>query len=295
MSLSVINLVKIYNGNKVVDNISFQVEAGKIYGILGQNGAGKTTTIRMILNIIKKDGGKILYKGQEFDIFKNKVGYLPEEKILYNKNTVKEYLMYFAMLSGLNLKEAKEKINYWIERFNLSNKYNSIVDTLSKGNQQKVQIISTIVHDPDIIIFDEPFSGLDPVNSEIFRNIVIELVKKGKYILFSTHQMNYIEEFCDSISILKNGKQIVEGNILNIKKKYGRNRLLLEIEGNLPELEIEGISSIEKIKGIYNINLLNESVGKDILSILFKYNIKIFSYSLKYRSLHEIFLDVVGD
>ena len=227
MSLVVKNLVKIYSEKKVVNNVSFEVKPGKVYGILGRNGAGKTTIIRMILTIINKDGGEILFNGNKIDVLKSKIGYLPEEKILYNKSTVKEYLTYFAMLSGLKYKNAKESINYWIDRFNLQEKYNNVLDTLSKGNQQKVQIISTIINDPNIIIFDEPFSGLDPVNSEIFRNIVIELISKGKYILFSTHQMNYVEEFCDSISILKNGNQIVEGNILNIKKKYGRKKITI--------------------------------------------------------------------
>ena len=295
MSLVVKNLVKIYSEKKVVNNVSFEVKPGKVYGILGRNGAGKTTIIRMILTIINKDGGEILFNGNKIDVLKSKIGYLPEEKILYNKSTVKEYLTYFAMLSGLKYKNAKESINYWIDRFNLQEKYNNVLDTLSKGNQQKVQIISTIINDPNIIIFDEPFSGLDPVNSEIFRNIVIELISKGKYILFSTHQMNYVEEFCDSISILKNGNQIVEGNILNIKKKYCRKKLLLEIDGNLPDLRISGVSSIEKNKGIYNINILNENVGEHILNILFQHNVKILNFNLKYKSLHEIFLDVVGD
>ena len=295
MSLVVKNLVKIYEGKKVVNNVSFKVNQGNVYGILGRNGAGKTTIIRMILNIINKDSGEILFKGNKIDLLKSKIGYLPEERIIYNKNTVKGYLTYFAKLSGLKTKEAKDIINYWIERFNLEDKYNKVLDTLSKGNKQKVQIIATIINDPNIIIFDEPFSGLDPVNSQIFRNLVIELINKGKYILFSTHQMNYVEEFCDSLSILKNGKQIVEGNILNIKKQYGRKKLLLEIEGNLPDLKIWGVSNIEKIKGIYNIQIENENIGEQILKILVHNKVKILNFSLKYKSLHEIFLDVVGD
>ena len=295
MSLIVNNLVKFYGDKKVVDNVSFKVNRGKVYGILGRNGAGKTTTIKMILDIVNKDGGEVLLNRKKLDVIKMKVEYLPEEKSLYYKNTVKDQLMYFAMLSGLKSSVAKKRVKYWIERFQIEDTYNKVLDTLSKGNQQKVQIISTIINDPKIIIFDEPFSGLDPVNSEILRNIVIEFMNRGKYILFSTHQMSYIEEFCDSISILKKGKQCIEGNLLNIKKSYGRKKLILEIEGNLPDLRIYGVEHIVRHKNFYEIDIFNENIANTIQNVLFQNRVKIINFSLQYKSLHEIFLEMAGD
>lgn len=295
MSLVVDNLIKFYGKRRVVDSVSFKVDRGKVYGILGRNGAGKTTIIRMILNIINKDGGNVLFNRRRLNVINDKVGYLPEERSLYAKATVKDQLMYFSMLSGLTSKVAKDRIDYWIERFQIQNTYNRVLDTLSKGNQQKVQIISTIINDPNIIIFDEPFSGLDPVNSEILRNIVVEFMEKGKYILFSTHQMSYAEEFCEKISILKNGKQCVEGNLLDIKKSHGRKKLILEIDGKLPNFKIYGVKNIVKKNNFYEITIFNENIANNILNILFQNNIKIFNFSLKYSSLHEIFLEMAGD
>ncbi len=295
MSLSIENLVKYYSNKKVVDNISFTVKRGSAYGILGMNGAGKTTLIKMILDIITKDSGQVMLNDRELDVIKTKVGYLAEERSLYSKKTVRNQLKYFAMLSGLKSRDADTKIDYWIEKFGLQNMDNRVLDTLSKGNKQKVQIISTIINDPNIIVFDEPFSGLDPINSEILRNIVIDFINRGKYILFCTHQMFYVEEFCDSISILKNGRQCIEGNLIEIKKSYGRNKLTIEIKGNLPNLNIYGVKSIRRNKKVYELDILNEDIANNILSILFQNKIKIFNFSLGYKSLHEIFIDVVGD
>lgn len=295
MSLVVNNLIKSYGNRKVVDSVSFKVDQGKVYGILGRNGAGKTTIIRMILNIINKDSGEVLFNNRKLNVIGDKVGYLPEERSLYSKTTVKNQLMYFAMLSGLKSSVAKDRISYWIERFQIGDTYNRVLDTLSKGNQQKVQIISTIINDPNIIIFDEPFSGLDPVNSEILRNIVMEFMEKGKYILFSTHQMSYVEEFCEKISILKNGKQCIEGSLLDIKKSYGRKKLILEIDGKLPNFKIYGVKSIVRKNNFYEITIFNENIANNILNILFQNNVKIINFSLKYNSLHEIFLRMAGD
>lgn len=295
MKLVVNNLEKFYGNNKVVDDVSFEVHRGKIYGILGRNGAGKTTIIKMILDIISKDGGEVLIDSRKLNVIKDRVGYLPEEKSLFYKSTVKEQLLYFSMLSGLSKKESKKKIDLLIERFELTEFYNKAVETLSKGNQQKVQIISSIINDPNIIIFDEPFSGLDPVNSEILRDVVIELMNEGKYILFCTHQLGYIEEFCDSISIMKKGRQLLEGNLFNIKKGYGRKRLILEIEGRLPDLRFLGISNIKRNKNFYDIEISNENIANSVMNLLFIRKIKIINFSLKYKSLHEIFLEVVGE
>ncbi len=295
MSLIVKGLCKTYGERKVVNNVNFRVEPGQVYGILGRNGAGKTTMIRMILNIISKDNGQVVFKGNPLNTIKTKIGYLPEEKSLYYKNTVKDQLIYFSRLSGFKLSECKKRISYWAERFQIDSYLNKRLDTLSKGNQQKVQIISTIINDPEIIIFDEPFSGLDPINSEILRNIVVEFMKKGKYILFSTHQMFYAEEFCKRISIMKNGNQVLEGDLLEIKKSYGRKKLVLEIEGNLPDLNVYGVIKITRNNNLYEIDLISENISNSIINILFNNRVKILSFTLKYRSLHEIFLDMAGD
>lgn len=295
MSLSVKSLVKSYSGRKVVDDVSFEVQKGEVYGILGRNGAGKTTIIKMILDIISKDFGEVLLDGCELDVIKNKVGYLAEERSLYSDKKVREQLMYFAMLSGLKFFRAKKEVDYWIEKFHLENFSDKPLHTLSKGNQQKVQIIATIVNDPEVIVFDEPFSGLDPVNSELLRDVVLDFINRGKYILFCSHQMFYIEEFCDRISIMKNGKQCIEGKLFDVKNFYGRKKLILEIGGHLPDLNIYGVEKISKNKNFYELDILNENIANNILGILINNRVKIYSFDLKQRSLHEIFIEMAGD
>lgn len=295
MSLHVRNLCKTYSGKRVVDDVSFEVDRGKVYGILGRNGAGKTTIIKMILDILSKDSGEVFLGNHRLDVIKTRVGYLAEERSLYRNKKVRDQLMYFAMLSGLGVFQAKKEIDYWIDRFELESFVDRTLGTLSKGNQQKVQIIATVINNPEIIILDEPFSGLDPVNSEILRSVVFDFINRGKYILFCSHQMFYVEEFCENISILKNGKQCVEGNLLDIKNSYARSKLILEISGKLPDLNIYGVKSISKNKNLYEIDILNENIANNILSVLFENRIKIYRFDLKCKSLHEIFIEVAGD
>lgn len=295
MSLEVFNLTKFYGDKKVVDNVNFKINAGEIYGILGRNGAGKTTTIKMILGILEKDKGIVNFRGKSLDVLRERIGYLPEEKSLYYKNKVLTHLSYFGKLSGMSSKTLKDKINYWVEKFDLIEYLNNPIESLSKGNQQKVQIISTILHDPQILIFDEPFSGLDPVNSELLRDMMFDLRSRGKYILFCTHQMHYVEEFCTDISIFKKGFQAMSGNLLDIKRSFGRNKLILEIDGNLPSMNIYGIKEIKRLRDFYEIDIIHERVAYDILNILYRYNVRIFNFNLRYKSLREIFLEVAGD
>lgn len=295
MSLEVFNLTKFYGDKRVVDNVNFKVNEGEIYGILGRNGAGKTTTIKMILGILDCDYGHVNFRGKRLDVLREKVGYLPEEKSLYYKSKVSDHLYYFGRLSGLSSKNIREKINYWTNRFCIEEYLHKPIASLSKGNQQKVQIISTILHNPQILIFDEPFSGLDPVNSQVFRDVIIDLKNKGKYILFCTHQMHYVEEFCTDISIFKKGEQVLSGNLMDIKRSFGRNKLVLEVDGNLPSMNLYGIIGIKKVKDTYEIDIMHERVADDILRLLYNYRLRIFNFSLRYKSLHEIFLEVAGD
>lgn len=205
MILELKNIEKCFGENKVLNGISFKAEGGKAFGLLGRNGAGKTTTIRILMNVFPANGGEVLIDGKPIDYDKIGIGYLPEERGLYPKKLIIDQLTYFAELKGMSKKDAVKSIDYWLDRLAMTEYRNKRLDTLSKGNQQKIQLITAIAHDPDIVILDEPFSGLDPVNAMLLKDVVKEQIAKGKIVLFSSHQMSYIEEFCDSIAILNAG------------------------------------------------------------------------------------------
>lgn len=228
MKLEFINLCKNFGSKEVLKGLFFTAESGKGTAILGRNGAGKTTTIRILLGLFEADSGEILLDGQPIHLGDVKVGYLPEERGLYPKKKILEQLVYFAQLKGLSAKEAKDRCLKWLEKLELAEYKNKRLDTLSKGNQQKVQLITALVHDPDIVILDEPFSGLDPVNALTLETVVKDEIKNGKVVLFSGHQMNYIEEFCDNIAVLNKGKIVLEGNLAKIKRNYPRNLLVIK-------------------------------------------------------------------
>ncbi|HEX2924675.1 MAG TPA: ATP-binding cassette domain-containing protein, partial [Ruminiclostridium sp.] len=247
MSLSVKNVSKRFGEKLAVNDISFDVSEPGVFGLLGTNGAGKTTTIRMILNIVKKDSGSILWNNKSIEKQVTNFGYLPEERGLYPKAKVIEQLMYFARLRGISTSKAKKDINYWLERLEASQYINMAAEKLSKGNQQKIQFIASIIHDPELIFMDEPFSGLDPVNTELFKGVIYELVAKNKFIIMSSHQMSTVEEFCRDIAILKNGDTVLNGNLKEIKHSYGRNNLIVNSEGNIIELAAqEGITQVNQ-------------------------------------------------
>ncbi|MDX1641774.1 MAG: ATP-binding cassette domain-containing protein, partial [Balneolaceae bacterium] len=232
-TIQVQNLSKSFGQTLAVNNVSFEAKQGRIFGLLGPNGAGKTTTIRMINYIMPQDAGEITIKGMKVSPKTQKlIGYMPEERGLYKKMKVGEQLLYLAQLKGLNTDEAKKQIRYWLERFGATDWHSKVVGELSKGMSQKIQFISTIVHDPEIYIFDEPFSGLDPINSELLKEIIIELREKDKTILFSTHRMEQVEQMCDDICLFNNGKVVLTGNLREIKKDFGKNTVLLEFQGD---------------------------------------------------------------
>jgi len=217
LGLKIENVTKTFIDKKAVDDISFEISKPGVFALLGTNGAGKTTTIRMMLGIIKKDTGNITWNGKAVDRKSVNFGYLPEERGLYPKSKIVDQLMYFAKLKGMKKADAEKNIDYWLERLKMTEYKNSLAEKLSKGNQQKIQFIIAVMHNPDLVVLDEPFSGLDPVNTDLLKDVILELVEKGKYIVMSSHQMNSVEEFCDDIVILSRGKTVLKGNLNEIK------------------------------------------------------------------------------
>lgn len=295
MGLIVKNVNKSFGDKHVVDNISFSLEEPGVFGLLGTNGAGKTTTIRMILGIIKKDSGEITWNGKAVTRGNVNFGYLPEERGLYPKSTIYDQLIYFANLKGLDKMAADKAVKMWLDKLNLMEYINSPAEKLSKGNQQKVQFITAMLHDPDLIVLDEPFSGLDPVNTEILSKIMKDLVKSGKYIIMSSHQMSVIEEFCSDLVILNRGKTVLSGNLKEIKDSYETNKVLIEttdeIDGILKRLKVD---VLDKNDDEYLVSADADDRSK-LLKELVKNNIEVKTFKVIKPTLHEIFIEKVGE
>lgn len=295
MGLIVKNVNKSFGDKHVVDNISFSLDKPGVFGLLGTNGAGKTTTIRMILGIIKKDSGEITWNGKAVTRGNVNFGYLPEERGLYPKSTIYDQLIYFANLKGLDKMAAEKAVKMWLDKLNLMEYINSPAEKLSKGNQQKVQFITAMLHDPDLIVLDEPFSGLDPVNTEILSKIMKDLVKSGKYIIMSSHQMSVIEEFCSDLVILNRGKTVLSGNLKEIKDSYETNKVLIEttdeIDGILKKLKVD---IIHKNDDEYLVSADADGRSK-LLKELVKNNIEVKTFKVIKPTLHEIFIEKVGE
>ncbi len=227
MTLELNDVEKSFGEKQVLKGVSFKAEGGKAFGLLGRNGAGKTTSIRIMMNVFSADGGEVLFDGKPINYDEVQFGYLPEERGLYPKKKISEQLVYFAELKGMRHTDAVASVDYWLKRLGMAEYRGKRLDTLSKGNQQKIQLVTALAHDPQVVILDEPFSGLDPVNAMLLKDVVKEIIAKGKIVLFSSHQMNYIEEFCDSIAIINGGKIVLEGDLHTIKRNYPRNRLVV--------------------------------------------------------------------
>ncbi len=225
MILELKHINKSFGAKRVLDDVSFEIESGKAFGLLGRNGAGKTTAIRILMNVFPCDSGSVLIDGEPIDYGKIKIGYLPEERGLYPKKVIFDQLIYFSELKGMSRKEAEKSVKRWLERLQMAEYASKKLETLSKGNQQKIQLITAVAHDPDIVVLDEPFSGLDPVNALLLKDVVKELISENKTVLFSSHQMSYIEEFCDSIAIIDRGRVALKGELDEIKRNYPRDRL----------------------------------------------------------------------
>ncbi|MBE5934580.1 MAG: ATP-binding cassette domain-containing protein [Lachnospiraceae bacterium] len=307
MSLEVKDLVKKYGDKTVVDKLSFGMDRPGVYALLGTNGAGKTTSMRMMLGILKSDGGSISWNGDDKGLSKINLGYLPEERGLYPKSTIYDQMMYFAKLKGIEGNKAKELIRKWSERLELieymypKNAQGKSVsakkaDELSKGNQQKVQLMATLISNPEFLILDEPLSGLDPINTELFKSVIKEEIAKEKYIILSSHQMATVEEFCSEITILNKGKTVLQGNLNKIKKDYGRVNLVLKTEEDIEDvIKKYDLVVNNKTASEYSIRLANSLDGKKIISELVSKDKTIVKYELREPSLHEIFIEKVGD
>ena len=301
MLLEIKGINKSFSGKQILHDVSFTVTSGKAMGFLGRNGAGKTTTIRTLMDVFKADSGVFLLDGKPFVPTQYSVGYLPEERGLYGKEKILDQLIYFATLRGATRKEAKASAEYWIERFDLSYAKNHKLETLSKGNQQKIQIAQTLLNNPEIIILDEPFSGLDPVNSQILKEVIMELIEKGKIVIFSSHQMNYVEEFCDEITLIDKGKVVLSGSLKKIKSDIGRQRLRL-ISNNYNKETLKKYLSnhvkdidINEDKQSLIIECLNGKTKHDLLEDIVKNKIEIELFSSYEPSLYDIFVSKVGD
>jgi ABC-2 type transport system ATP-binding protein len=278
-----------------VDDVSLEVHRGSVFGLIGPNGAGKSTTIRMLLNIIKPDAGAIFYDGKPFDVsIQNSIGYLPEERGLYRKNGLLDTIVYFAALRGIDSPAAKKKGMEWLERFNLHTFAKRKVEELSKGNQQKVQFITAILHDPEWIVLDEPFSGLDPVNQIMVKDIFAELKQRNKAIIFSTHQMESAEKLSDEICLINHGQIVLEGTVKSVKQKFGTNAVRLEYSGNgsfLAKLPFVNKSTIYEN---YAELMLHDGVSTQEILKAISSKIELRKFEYVEPSLNSIFLDVVG-
>jgi len=289
------NLRKQYANVVAVDDVSLQVDSGKIFGLIGPNGAGKTTTIRMILNIISPDKGTVLFDGIRFNRnIQDRIGYLPEERGLYKKNKLLDTILYFAGLRGIDGIETKKKALEWLRRFDLEAYAKRKVEELSKGNQQKAQFITSILHNPDYIVLDEPFSGLDPVNQIILKDILQELKQQGKAIIFSTHQMDSAEKLCDEICLINRGKIVLEGSLKEVKQKFGKNSVHVEFVGDgsfIPALpQVKNATVYENYAELQ----LNGTISSRELLSSISSKVEIRKFEFVEPSLNSIFLDVVG-
>lgn len=296
MGLKLENVSKTFGRKKVVDDISINLDKPSVFGLLGTNGAGKTTTIRMLLGIIKKDSGNITWNGKEVSRKSVNFGYLPEERGVYPKVKIMDQLLYFAELKGMKKEEAIKSIEFWAKKLKIEEYLNMTAEKLSKGNQQKVQFLTSVIHDPELIVLDEPFSGLDPVNTEILKNAIIELVKKGKYIIMSAHEMHTIEEFCSDIVILNKGKTVLKGNLKDIRNSYEANRVEIETNKSIKSIIKELKLKVEnEHDNNYTILINSEYEGHKLLSTVIKDKIEVTKFEIMRPTLNDIFIEKVGD
>ena len=294
--LEVKEVTKYYGDFKAVDNLSFSVDKGEIFGLLGVNGAGKTTTFRMIMNLTKPTSGKITFNGKkiDYDITDN-IGFLTEERSLLTKLTVKEQMLFYGRLKSLSEEVILKRLDKLLKRFDISDYKERKINTLSKGNQQKVQFISAIINEPKLLILDEPFSGLDPINIELFKSVILELKEKGTSIIFSSHRMDHVELFCEKLVILVKGKTVLKGYLKDIKNDYKIKRIIIEGDVNKKELsKIDGVISVSKNASSYIVNIKEQKYSKNVFSYL-KTCDNITKYLVEDASLEEIFVAKVGE
>ena len=318
MGLEVRELFKQYSGRTVVDHLSFSMDRPGVYALLGTNGAGKTTSIRMMLDILAKDGGEAIWNGKPLSVNTCNIGYLAEERGLYPKYGLMDQLVYFAELRGVSKADAKQRISHWSKRLELDEylypeqhvqtparrglfaggkkEKPKLADQLSKGNQQKIQFLAALLSDPDLIVLDEPLSGLDPVNTDLIKNVIREEIEEGKYLIMSSHQMATVEEFCTDITILHRSKAVLQGNLNEIKKGYGRVRLHVKTEQDITRyLQEAGIGIMSEKECEYELRVTGEEQANALLFRLMSDHVTIITFDLREPSLHEIFVEKAGE
>ena len=294
--LKVENVTKYYGNNLAVDDLSFTINDGEIFGLLGVNGAGKTTTFRMIMSLLEPTKGKITLNGKEvgYDICEH-IGFLTEECSLMTKLTVKEQVVYYATLKGMKEKEILKKLDYWLDRFGVSEYKERKIKELSKGNQQKIQFITAIIHEPDLLVLDEPFTGLDPINVELFMSVIREFKEKGKMILFSSHRMEHVELFCEKLVILLKGKTVLSGSLKEIKKNYRKK--IIRINGNVDVEKLKktkGVLEVEKEALDLIVKIESDEYVEEVFKVV-KQGSDITKFVVEDASLNEIFVSLVGE
>ena len=317
MSLIVSDLMKKYGEKVVLDGLSFQMDRPGVYALLGTNGAGKTTAIRMMVGMLSKNRGEVLWNDEPLSVDTCNVGYLAEERGLYPKYALMDQLIYFAELRGVSRAEAKKRIKYWAERLEVEEylypqqpeqtqakgprrrrvgkQKPKLADQLSKGNQQKIQFLISLISEPELIILDEPLSGLDPVNTDLFKTVIREEIDKGKYLIMSSHQMATVEEFCSDITILSRSKPVLQGNLNEIKKGYGRVNLSLKTEQDITAyIRVCGAAIVSRKDNEYLLKISGEEQANELLGALVKDKVTIVTFDLREPSLHEIFVEKVG-
>lgn len=287
-------VVKNYATTRAVDEVSFSVEPQTIFGMLGPNGAGKTTTIRIITTILTADSGRVLFNGQPLtEMHSEQMGYMPEERGLYKKMKVWEQLVYLAQLKGMNGRDAKRSVFEWMEKFNIKDWWNKKVEELSKGMSQKVQFIATVIHKPQLIILDEPFSGLDPINSNLIKDEIEELRKNGATIIFSTHRMEQVEEICENIILINKGKVILNGGVSNIRRQFRKNEFSIHYEGHKPQLSQQQFPLIREMDHEMVVKIEDHFSSTDLMRELVNQQIQVKSFNELLPSLNEIFITQV--
>ena len=292
--LKVENITKYYGTNKAVDNLSFEVKDKEIFGLLGSNGAGKTTTFRMIMGLLDSNSGDITLNGKHIDYnITDKIGFVTEERSLLTKLTVKEQIIYYGRLKGMKESEILNKLDYWLEKFDIVDYKNRKIKELSKGNQQKIQFISAVLNDPILLILDEPFTGLDPINVKMLKDAIYELRDKGCSIIFSSHQMEHIEEFCEKLVILVKGKTVLSGYLKDIKKEYRKQNIFIDGDVTKEDFDgIDGVLDVKKHNGEYHIKISDDSVVNKVFKRISKN--RITKFVVEEATLNEIFIDRVG-
>lgn len=294
--LKIENVTKRFGKHTAVDNLTLHIPEKELFGFLGGNGAGKTTTFRVILNLIDATEGKVLWHDEKIDYTQSHlIGYLPEERGLYPKLKVREQLIYLGKLRGMKAKDALSALEKWLEKFEISHYIDKKIEELSKGNQQKVQFISAVLHEPKLLILDEPFSGLDPINVEMLKQAVLELKNAGTSIVFSSHRMDDVEELCENICILKNGKAVVQGNLLDIKRSFAQKHLVIHADADIEFLkDIPGVVDYTETRHGCELEITEESIATDVLAAL-QDKVFVRKFEIAEPTLHDIFIAKVGE